>query len=79
MKRQLPIDGQIRHVLVFPILPIVCNSQEAIWLEWAVIEQRYTYGHNGVSKGWENTHIAKDGSFSCVKRIGIIALLFGKP
>jgi len=77
MKKQLPIDGNIRYVLVYPLSPITCNSQEIVWLEWAVIKQRYTYGHNGVSEGWENCCLAKDEEQQSVQRTGLIALIVG--
>ncbi len=78
MKKQLPIDGQTRYVLIFPLLPIICNSQEMVWLEWAVIKQRYTYGHGSVLEGWENCGLAKDSEAQqSVQRTGLIALFAG--
>jgi len=48
-----------------------------VWLKWAIIKQRYTYGHNGVSEGWENCCLAKDEEQQSVQRTGLIALIVG--
>jgi len=60
MRKQLPIDGEERTVRVFALFPIKCVSQELVWLEWANIHQRYTYGYGNVGEGWKNCNLVKD-------------------
>ena len=54
MRKQLPIEGNIRFVKHFALLPTRCNSNEWAWLETVYVKQCYYYATPYHQAGWQN-------------------------